>query len=213
MSRIITVSYEVFDYNELSAKAKENAKRLILNDYFRTYDFEDMTNEDLYNLFKSDLKVQFSLSYRQGDGLNIYGNISANNIFNCLDNSNAGKQLAEFENCLTEREIRTILAYQNVCSNIELPYNNRYSYCLASNIDIVETWFDELQNSGYKNINVDTLKKFEKMVREIFSILCRDYEKDGYNYFYTLSDEEAEDFCEANSWEFEADGRLFQCVV
>lgn len=209
MSRTVTINYEVFNYNELSAEAKENVKRWILEDDFRCYDFETMTNEDLKNLFNADLKVQFSLSYCQGDGLNIYGNVSAEDIFNCLDKHNAGEQLKRFEDYLTEKEARTILAYQNVCSNIELKRNNHYAYSLVDYIDIVENWLDELQDAGYKNINVDVLKKFEKMVKGIFSTLCKDYEKNGYNYFYTMDDEEAEELCDINGWEFDINGKFF----
>ena len=57
-------------------------------------------------------------------------------------------------------------------------YNN-WSY------NIAEDWEYQLYNyCGYKNINVETLGKFEKLVRDIFSKLCRSYEKWGYELAY-----------------------------
>ena len=60
-----------------------------------------------------------------------------------------------------------------------------------------------------KNINVEALTKFEKLVRGIFRTLCRSYEKQGYEYFYEISDEDLEEMCEANEYEFLADGTIF----
>ena len=56
---------------------------------------------------------------------------------------------------------------------------------------------------------VETLKKFEAMVKGIFETLCNVYEKWGYEYFYEVSEEEMEDICEANGYEFLEDGTIF----
>ena len=57
---------------------------------------------------------------------------------------------------------------------------------------------------------MDALKKFEELVRGIFNTLCRYYEKWGYEFFYEISEEDLEEVCEANDWEFFEDGTVFK---
>lgn len=209
--RIQTVEYEVYKYNELSDEAKEKVKQWYL-DGQEAYIFTDDVLEDLHCLFgDNDLKVQYSLSYCQGDGFNIYGEIDTENIFKCLEEHRAGTQLEKFENYLTDKEKRTILHYASENGRkIQLPMNNRYGYSLANYIEIAEDWeYDLYYYSGYKNINVEVLKKFEALVRGIFSTLCKSYEQQGYEYFYEIDEETLEELCEANGYEFLANGKIF----
>lgn len=208
--RVETVKYNVYKYNELSEKAKEKAKQWYLEGQ-EPFIFTEMCEDDLYNLFgKNDLKVQYSLGYCQGDGFNIYGKIDAENIFKCLEKHNGGCQLEKFENVLTDKEKKTILNYANECGEIELPINNRYCYCIAKHADIADDWEYQLENySGYANINKEALDKFENIVHGIFTELCNSYEKQGYEYFYEISEEDMEEMCEANGYEFMEDGKPF----
>lgn len=208
--RTITKHYQVYKYNELSEDAKEKVKQWYLDGQLAEFFTKDCM-EDLYNLFgENDLEVQYSLAYCQGDGFNIYGTINAENIFSCLENNNGGCQLEKFKNVLTDKEKRTILNYQSECNNIELPYNNRYCYSLSDRIDIANDWEYDLEwYSAYKNINVKVLEKFEKLVRDIFSTLCASYEEAGYEYFYEVSSEDLQEYCNANEFEFYQDGKLF----
>lgn len=208
--KTITVEYNVYKYNELSEEAKESVKRWYL-DGQEPFIFTEDCKMDLYNLFgKNNLDVQYSLSSCQGDGFNIYGRINAESIFDCLEKHNGGTQLERFEDMLTDKEKKIILTYAEECGEIELPMNNRYCYSLADYIDIVEDWIWKLENySDYTNINEEVLRKFEKLVRGIFAELCRTYEKWGYDYFYEISEEDLEEACEANEWEFLEDGSIF----
>lgn len=205
--RTATINYEVYKYGELTEEAKKRVKNWYLEGQ-EPFIFTEDCKMDLENLFgENDLDVQYSLSYCQGDGFNIYGKVYAESILKCLENHNGGTQLAEFEDVLTEKEKKTILHYAEECGAIELPMNNRYCYSLADYIDIADDW--EYKLVDYKNINVDLLKKFEKLVREIFETLCGSYEKWGYDYFYEISEEDLEEMCEANGYEFLEDGTIF----
>lgn len=208
--RTATVEYNVYKYNELSDKAKEKVKEWYLEGRDE-YIFTEICEEDLHNLFgENELKVQYSLGYCQGDGFNIYGKVSAKNILNCLEEHNGGTQLEEFENVLTEKEKKTILHYAEECGDVELPVNNRYCYCTARYSDIADDWEYQLENySEYKNINKEALEKFESMVHGIFEKLCASYEEQGYDYFYEISEEDLEEMCEANGYEFLEDGTVF----
>lgn len=207
----VTIEYKIYKYNELSDKAKKNVKEWYLESFHDADFFTEDCENDLYNLFgKNSLHVQYDLGYCQGDGFNIYGEINAENIFKCLENHNGGTQLEQFENVLTDKEKRTILHYAEECGEIELPENNRYAYSLADYIDIVDDWTFQLETySAYRDVNEEVLKKFERLVRDIFSVLCGYYEKIGYEWFYEVDDEEVEEMCEANEYEFLEDGSLY----
>lgn len=207
--KTVAIEYNVYKYNELSDDAKEKVREWYLEGQ-EPFVFTEDCKEDLRNLFgRNNLDVQYSLSYCQGDGFNIYGNIDAQSIFDCLEQHNGGTQLARFENMLTDKEKKTILAYAEVCGEIELPMNRHYCYSLASYIDIYDKWETALVYADYRDINVEVLKKFEKLVRGIFRTLCKDYEKQGYEYFYEISEEDLEEICEANEYEFLEDGTIF----
>lgn len=207
--KTVTVEYNIYKYNELSEEAKESIKEWYLENQ-EPYFFTEMCKDDLYNLFgRNNLDVQYSLASCQGDGFNIYGKINARSIFNCLENHNGGAEFKVFEDVLTENEKKIILTYAEDCGEVKLPMNNRYCYSLADYIDIVEDWIWELENADYTDINEEALSKFEKLVREMFGKLCRTYEKWGYDYFYEVSEEDLEEACEANGWEFLEDGTIF----
>ena len=208
--RTATVEYKVYKYIELTEEAKEKAKAWYLEGR-EPFIFTEMCEEDIYNLFgENELKVQYSLGYCQGDGFNIYGKIDAESILKCLEEHNGGTQLEQFENALTEKEKKTILHYAELCGEIELPINNRYCYCIARYVDVAEEWEYILENHfDYSNVNKEALEKFENLVQEIFEKLCASYEEQGYEYFYEISEEDLEEMCEANGYEFLADGTVF----
>lgn len=211
--RTVTKTYNVYKYNELSEEAKEKVKQWYLDDDFRPQVFENSCMDALNTLFpNSDLKVQFSLSSCQGDGFNIYGKLDLSDVFYACNVAHnvAHNTLDEFENYMTEHEQKTIKAYMETCGqHVTLPYNNYYYYCMADRLDFAEDWIEELKYDRYKNIQVDTIRKMEKLVIEIFSTLSKNYEKAGYKFFYEVDDEELEDACENNNWEFLEDGTFY----
>lgn len=205
----VVTNYEVYKYNELSDEAKEKVKQWHLEGQ-EAFIFTDMCEEDLYNLFgENDLKVQYSLGYCQGDGFNIYGKIDAKSIFKCLENHNDGCQLKKIEDYLTEEEKLDILNYSEVCGEIEIPYNNRYCYSLAYRIEILNEWAYYLENYWSGEVNKRALEKFERLLRFMFEELCKCYEKQGYEFFYEISEEDLEEACECNMYEFLEDGTIF----
>ena len=53
------------------------------------------------------------------------------------------------------------------------------------------------------------MEKFESMVHGIFEKLCASYEEQGYNYFYEIEEDDLEEMCEVNGYEFLEDGTTF----
>ena len=206
--RTITITKNVYAYDELSESAKQKVKDWYLP--MRNDDFSDYVNHNVKYLFDgSDVKVQYSLSYCQGDGLNIYGKVYAEDIFNALAKSDKYTILEKYADAMTDAEQDTILYYAGLCNDIELPYNRNYCYCMADYINFADDWRDSLEWEDYENIDIVTIHKFENLVQDIFNTLCSDYENDGYEYLYEINDEEMQETCEANEWEFYEDGTIF----
>ena len=209
---IITREYKVYNFSELSDEAKDKVKQWYLDDDFRPYDFENIYTEDLKYLFNnSDLKLQFSLSYCQGDGLNIYGKLDLMDVFHAIrDTTHSGDLFVQYKDLFSEHEQRTIEAYMEVCGReVELPYNRHYCYCIDDRVDFADDWIESLEYCRYKNIQIDTIRKMEKLVGRMFENLSATYEKYGYDYFYNADDEVVNETCEANGWRFLEDGTFF----
>ena len=92
---------------------------------------------------------------------------------------------------------------------IELPYNRHYCYCIDDRVDFADEWIEILEYCRYKNIQIDTIRKMEKLVGMMFENLSATYEKYGYDYFYNADDEVVNETCEANGWRFLEDGTFF----
>ena len=209
---IITREYKVYNFSELSEEAKDKVKQWYLDDDFRPYDFENIYTEDLKYLFNnSDLKLQFSLSYCQGDGLNIYGKLDLTDVFTAIrDTEHSGDLFEQYKDLFSEHEQKTIEAYMEVCGReVELPYNRHYCYCIDDRVDFADDWIESLEYCRYKNIQIDTIRKMEKLVGRMFENLSATYEKYGYDYFYNADDEVVNEACEANGWRFLEDGTFF----
>jgi hypothetical protein len=206
MQQLIKI-YNVYSYSELSDEAKEKAKEDYLNDYCRSEALTNIYMEDLKNIFpNSDLKIQWSLNGCQGDGVNIYGNLNINDIFN-LPNVTDMKWIGDE---LTEKEIRTIKFYMSEYQeDTILPMNRRYYYCYACYINFVDDFYYNLENIGVRNINEDVLYKAEHLIKRVMVHLCNRYERMGEDYLYNISDEEMEETSEANDWKYFKDGSFF----
>lgn len=209
---VVTREYKVYNFSELSEDAKEKAKQWYLDDDFRPQEFENIYTEDLHYLFNnSDLKMQFSLSYCQGDGLNIYGKLDLMDVFAAIrDTDHSEEQFKQYKDLFSEHEQKTIEAYMEACGReIELPYNRHYCYCIDDRVDFADEWIEILEYCRYKNIQIDTIRKMEKLVGTMFENLSATYEKYGYDYFYNADDEVVNETCEANGWRFLEDGTFF----
>lgn len=153
---------KVFTFPELNGEAKEKAKEWYLNDEALSWELTDNYESDLSCIFpKSDLKVQWSLSYCQGDGVNIYGSVNMEDIFALPQNAPSYNWINGY---LTEKEIRTLTFYMSEYKNeVKIPVNRRYCYCMADRIDLAEDFQYELENMGIRDIRVSVLEKTERL--------------------------------------------------
>ena len=200
--RTITEEYKLYTYNELSEEAKETVKEWYLNDDLRVDLFhEDLKNRLAENYKRSDLKVCFSLSSCQGDGLNIEGKI---NLYDFLEKWGAD-----------EKSKRTIEHYiDNSFSEYTFESNNRYAYsCKFIDRkyidDTITEFIEDLKYNCIRGIKTDIVKAFFNDLIDHFEELDEEWEKAGYKYFYDAEESEVKEYCEANNYEFLEDGTFY----
>ena len=209
--RVNHVEYDenLYTYDELSEEAKEVVKQWYLDDDWRTENFTEMVDENLSELFPhSDLKVEYSLAYSQGDGLNIYGHLY-------MDDFLPYYQATKEAKATIAKYIEQLDYYDEAW--VEFSQNRRYGYSMkfidAKDIEwlvgVAEDTLTIEEYIGHPEI-VDTklLEDFYSQIFDYFKNLDKEYEEMGYEYLYEADDEEVAEHCEANGYEFYEDGRF-----
>lgn len=194
-----TITTTVYNFNELSNNAKEKVKEWYLNGQDAEFFYED-SMAYINELFpNSELDIQFSLGYCQGDGFNIYGEISFFDLIKNLKDKFTEKEKRFLEWAFNESGI----------NSYTMQMNNHYCYCNAFLHEFTEDVFYELDYYRMKNIKKDILDKFNTEARYYIGHICKEFENDGYDYFYEISNEELEDWADANEYEFTEDGNIY----
>lgn len=200
--RIEAIEYEVYTFSELSEKAKEKVRTWYLDGREAFIFTEDCENYLMDKFHNSDLKVEYSLNYCQGDGLNIYGDIDLMDLYENI--------LKENPDTFTEKERKFMVwVLCNYGTDYSMPGNYRYGYCMSSRWDFTEDIISNMEWDNMRNIKYSILEKFNKAAIDFMEKICSDLEKWGYEYFYEISDEDLEDSCSVNGYEFLADGTIF----
>lgn len=207
--REIIKKFNVYQYSELSDEAKAKVRSWYIDYTLRSEELTFQIDQDLKNLFpNSELKVEWSLSYCQGDGVNVYGDLCFMDLVNMVQNHLCGDDYKAFENFFSPKEIKTAKFYSEYCGDVKLPYNLMgYAYCYVSQIDLEADFTYEM--SHFRNINLDLLGKMETYVKRVIRKYCLDCEETGYKYLYEPDEEEIEESCEVNEWEFLEDGTFY----
>jgi hypothetical protein len=166
---------QIYNFNELSQCGKETA----INNFKDRHEIDlDFFNDEAKEIisqrgFKGNIKLQYSLSNCQGDGLS----------FGCdyFDSEKLHEIFVEVLGMGKDKTIETIL------NNSYFKLNgNSGRYCYA-NIGDLEYIFDD--NINAPNIE-EVVGKVEKKLVEIYLDLCKELENIGYNEIeYQYSDE------------------------
>lgn len=211
---MVTKTINLFRFDELGEDAKEKVRQWYLDDPIRS----DMLTEDFQNMFldyffpNSELKVEWSLSYCQGDGVNIFGKLRLDEVVNYIRKWKPEEhQGGHYDptNRLSQKEIRTLGFYINqAMSTVTLPRNNRYGYCCARHMDLEDKMIACLEDWNIRDINKNLIKRFEEVCVSVIEDLCREMETMGYKYLYEVDDEEISECCDANGWYFTAAGKF-----
>jgi hypothetical protein len=160
-----TIEIKLYKFTELSEQAKNVAIEKQRNheidfDWFSDYCHEQISEKG----FKGNIKLQYSLSYCQGDGLSF-----SCDYFNNLN--------ALFVEILGTEKQKTIDCIINNCS-LKIKGNDR-RYCYAHRNDINF----ELDNYYVKSsTNLDNLiSEVESKLKDLYIDLCNELQKQGYD--------------------------------
>ena len=192
-----TIRTKVYQFNELSEEAKQTAieKERNTKEIYLDWWNEDAVRQIETVGFINDIKLQYSLSCSQGDGLSF----SCNNI----ENSVLKSFFAEILGKNKEKTIEIIMEY---CS-FSCTGNNGNHYCYASKSDIRYEFDDYYAN--HPQIH-SVVTKVEKKIEDLYMTLCKDLEKEGYAQIdYQYTDECIIDDFENNEIEFTKEGKIF----
>lgn len=204
--RTITITKNVYKYDELNAKAQEQVREWYLAQCRTPELFSEMLDEDLEMIFgKNDLDVEYSLGNSQDDGLNVYGPISLTQILDAAERCDWLTYFDAFRSWFTADEKALIKRYAEDYDTVNIPSNALYNYCYADQIDYV---YDYMTNVG-KGVGGGLLNRVNAALISLFSELCASYEEWGYEFFYDVDDDTLSEVCEANGWEFTEDGELY----
>lgn len=197
--KTVTKNYEVYEYTELSERAKEKAKRDYLQfnfnfaaEYF-TEDCLTVLNERYPN---SELKVQWDVSGCQGDGVNIYG------TFNLKDFGYSGKS-----------DIDWILTN---CKEITLEENKKYAYSLKDfdnqrryAVDEIATNIENSTIFKISNAGIEIITDFVNCLFDELEELERQFYDAGDEQINDVSNEIMIELSETNEWYYLENGELF----
>lgn len=188
----ITKTCSVYSFDELSEEAKQTAldKWYENEDYpFLSYDLEnEATNFDEYNIFEN-VKLCYSLSYCQGDGLSFDSDINIDNYLNAFTKLPEWKKKAIIEQCYKP----------HTSAN-----TGHYCYCSKSdfNYDLNDTTKD------YPLLNA-LIEDICKEITDYYLDICSKLEKSGYSIIeYRMNFEEFDEYCEANEYQFDINGNM-----
>lgn len=199
----ITIIEKLYDFDELSDSAKETAKREYSENFLSAEEYEYIVLEGLKNHFphSKELKVQFSLSYMQGDGLNVYGKMELSDAIDYVL-----KRTTKFQD-----HIRFFNWLKTLDYYITLPYNQHYCYCTVWKYNYADDIVNCLEIDNYDSGLCDKLDILESFSKEfIFCMqdLCKEYENAGYDYFYDISDDEINEVMINNGYMFYENGTI-----
>lgn len=201
--RKITREYTLYDYSELCEQAKKNARRVVVD--YCVADLQDNYEREIEYGLKhafpnSSLNYEYSLSSCQGDGFNIYGELSLEDAF------------VHWDNPFTSREVSDLMEYATVfCGRavVELPKNKtRYCYCYVDRLDLVEDWCEQLQMDECP-YDEKLIATFNKWLIDKVESLCYLLERKGYHDLYEPGEKDIKEMCEIYGLEFLCDGTMY----
>ena len=200
-------SYDVYTFDELSDEAKETAKEKVRDSIiqWRGDDSDVYTDScvtTLNELFpNSDLNVQYSLAYCQGDGFNTYGKLKVDDLLN-VDLSMYPLNDSGIKPLENKDAIKAVCDKADV-ANIDLENNHRYAYSLADRIEVVPDYDVELTDE-----ETGLLSELETFARDIIGRINSQLEHDGYEWFYEVTDEDVMEEISSRDLEFTEDGEI-----
>lgn len=200
--RTVTKTINLYRYNELNDKAKARVK----NNYLEFLQECNIFYDDIISTLKEDfpnskLDIQYSFSYSQGDGANVYGTFNLRDILPYMKN-------------LTEKERKTMEFYADkIHFEITFSHNRRCSYSLKdkdkNNGDLIQDIIDDADNACLRDFNVSLVRRVALFACDYFKQRDKEYERERYEYFFEVDEETLLEWAAANEYEFTEDGEIY----
>lgn len=220
----VTVTYDVYNFDELSDKAKDKVKsklsEVIIRDRFEWLGID--LAESLKASYDIDGEVFYSLGYSQGDGLHFNSDDLMTAKFYDLMLEVVERKVSSKE----DKEVvkKVIKVFYDHRSNLQVyakhDHRNRYEYASKNDINVEvldEDAFKDLADieavkewAGCKDGNAfkTAINILKNVVSLTYLKICNDFEVIGYKV-YDVSDEDIKDLIESNDYVFHADGKVF----
>lgn len=197
---------ELYKFEELKKDVQEIAlntarEYITNNNMYNECLNSDLENELYYNLcddfpFLNDIKIRFSLSYCQGDGVSFTGEIVG------LDNITALAKKVYDNNI--PRKIKRIIPF---LYNVKFDVID-YHYCHAYTVDTIVT--DNYNDYGHSRFN-RLCEQFEKNIDNYRVDCCRKLDKIGYDFIAEYENEEnIHNYIDSMHLEFYKDGYIYK---
>lgn len=193
--KTVTETFNIYTFDELTEKAKSKAL-----DYYLEYLTDDEAFTDdclnlLHDLFpNSKLKVEYNLSYCQGDFFNFYGSLDLGDLYTLISSKLSSKQIRFYKHILKEW----------ACS-CEIPCWHHYT---VADISILDDSVSNMEYNGYSNIPYSDIETINTIARDYLSEVCESLKNEGYDYFYPDSDY-IRSYYNDNECYFTADGKPY----
>lgn len=206
---------KVYKFEELSDTAKEKVRISFTEDEIYSIIFQEDIAECLKNNYpNSNLNVEYSLCCCQGDGLNIYGTLDRVDALEIFKNPKIKFKGLKIKP--SEKEIKRMKFYLDYMEEIQLQANQRrysYSYKFRQIEDVeyeVEEIVCNLQcHYNLRQVDAKLISTCLEVIYRHFQELDRELENKGYNFLYEFSDGRIKEECDANDWEYTANGVLY----
>lgn len=208
--QIINREYKVFDFEELSKEAKEEATNIVTNDIRENDRLPDFFTSDIredikefYGLDIDTKNINYSLGYCQGDGASFIGN------FDIMELINNEKTKKYFTYTSKQRKYIKLLYDWGIFDNIELERTTTHYYhefTVRANISID---YSIIRNEATQKRVEALATTIENDFTRLKSDICGHIEKNGYSYFYDVDEDDIKGYIEANETKFFENGKIF----
>jgi len=180
-----------YQYNELEEYAQGKAKENYLTEeHLPDFFAEDLVEElkEQFGLF--NLKTYYSLSNCQGDGLCLYGKITYSELFE----NDKFKKIA-FKGI----HYKQIQSVKDELQGIDFEHHSRYYH--ANTVHIESHEYDYPTDK-----QAEIIEKITQNVKSWYFSFCKKWEKQGYDYFYEISDSDMAEICDNENYLFTKSG-------
>lgn len=194
--KTITITENLYEFKELPAKVKEDLKQWFLGRFRDNDEFTLKAHDLLEPMGFYDVDISYSLNYCQGDGLSFTGRLGTDDVIKLLK---ANKTM------ISDASFALFKEYEGYIDIKRRNYN--YSHCRTIGVMALCVRYNDYDETD------PTLEKIcediEEEFLDIYETICHKLEKEGYNYFYEITEEEMEDLADANDYWFSIDGELY----